>query len=357
MRREGRLLKDRAIDSLLLSIHHFNGLHDRGRPEAVLLLMDRAFELLLKAGIVVRKGHIRERGDGNTYGFDHCVRVALTNSKVKFLTEDQAKVLRSINGLRDAAQHYLVDLSEGHLYFQAQAGVTIFRDVLADVFRQALSDHLPDRVLPLSTTAPTDMISLFNEDMKEIRALLAPGRRMHPEAEAKLRALVLLDKGLRGDQAMQPNSEELDKLEREISEGTGLTKLFTGIAGATFSLEGTGADVSLRITKNEGIAVHLVAEDTPGATVVAVKRVDEMGFYHYSHAELSKKVGLTTSKTTAAVRLLDMQADADLYKCVQIGKSRFDRYSEKAVAAIKARLRVQSPDELWAEYRTTLANL
>ena len=59
MKRESKILLRKAIDSLVLSIEHFNRSWDRGREEAVLILMDRSFELLLKAIIVHRNGMIR----------------------------------------------------------------------------------------------------------------------------------------------------------------------------------------------------------------------------------------------------------------------------------------------------------
>ena len=74
MKREARVLLDKAADSLFLSIDHFNRPYDRGRHEAVLIFVDRAFELLLKAVIIRRGGEIREQGASQTIGFDKCVR-------------------------------------------------------------------------------------------------------------------------------------------------------------------------------------------------------------------------------------------------------------------------------------------
>ena len=60
MRKESRTLHAKAVDSLVLAVDHFNRAWDRGRTEAVLILLDRSFELLLKAIIVARieaEGH------------------------------------------------------------------------------------------------------------------------------------------------------------------------------------------------------------------------------------------------------------------------------------------------------------
>lgn len=58
----------------------------------------------------------------------------LTEAGVKFLSDEQALPLQSIDGQRDAARHYLIDLSEHQLYFYAQAEVTLLRDIHDNVF-------------------------------------------------------------------------------------------------------------------------------------------------------------------------------------------------------------------------------
>jgi hypothetical protein len=55
MRKEARTLYTKGVDSLVLAVDHFNRVWDRGRTEAVLIMLDRAFELLLKAIIVHRE--------------------------------------------------------------------------------------------------------------------------------------------------------------------------------------------------------------------------------------------------------------------------------------------------------------
>src|SRR5437868_6131277 len=99
MRREARLLLDKALDSLVLSVERFNCPYDRGRPTAVLILLDHSFEMLLKSSIVQRGGKIREPGARETITFDVCVRRATSDGSIQFLTKDQAALLRAINSL------------------------------------------------------------------------------------------------------------------------------------------------------------------------------------------------------------------------------------------------------------------
>lgn len=350
MRKEVRLLKEKAVNSLLLSIEHFNRPWNVGRSDAVLIFLDHSFEMLLKASILHRGGRIRERRAKNTVGFDACVRLALSNARVKFVSEEQALVLQTINGLRDAAQHHLVDLSEGQLYFHAQAGVTLFRDLLEEVFAEKLSDHLPERVLPVSTVAVVDPVVMFNGEIEEVRRLLAPGTRRRSEAEARLRSLAIMDGAVQGE-ATQPGTSELRRLSAAIRDGGTLEDVFPGIAGVGFSVDGAGTQISLRITKKEGVPVTLVPEGSAGAGVVAVKRVDELGFYNLGHRELADKVGLTTNKTTAAIAVLKLKHDPDCFKAFKIGASKHQRYSQRAIDRIKELLADRTPEEVWREYR------
>jgi len=177
MKREVKLLLQKACDSLVLAIELFNRPHDRGRGSGTLIMLDHSFEMFMKAAILHRGGRIREKRVKETIGFDKCVRISLSDGKVKYLNQEQALVLQTINGLRDAAQHHLLDISESQLYVHVQSGVTLFRDLLKSVFGEELATYLPTRVLPVSTSPPTDLAMLFESEVAEVRKLLKPGRR------------------------------------------------------------------------------------------------------------------------------------------------------------------------------------
>lgn len=353
MKRECRLLRTKAVDSFVLGIEHFNRPWDRGRVDAVLILLDHAFEMLLKSAILHRGGAIRKPREKQTIGFDECLRKALSDGDVRFLTQEQVLQLQALNTLRDAAQHHLVDLSEQHLYIHAQAGVTLFRDLLHAVFGQALRVELPTRVLPLSTTAPTDIAMLFEHEAKEVQRLLRPGKRRRTEAAAKLRALAIVDAAMRGDR-LQPTDAELRKLGKEISRGRAWNEVFPGVAAIELNTSGTGPSLSLRISKKEGVPIQLVAEGTPGATVVAVQKVDSLGFYNLGRDQLAKQLGLSGPKTTALIRHLKIQDDPECYRRIMIGKATFDRYSQKAIEKVRAASASFDMDSVWAEYQASL---
>ena len=281
-----------------------------------------------------------------TIGFDACVRKALSDGAIKFIDEDQALSLQSINGLRDASQHHLLDISEHQLYLHSRAGVTLFADLMRVVFKKELSEYLPARALPLSTIAPVDVDVLFQNEAREIALLLQPGRRRRVEAEARLRPLAILDATVRGEK-LQPSSKELDSLGARLASGETWHAVFPAAASITFAEDGTGPKLNLRLTKKEGIPVQLVPPGTPGASVIGVKRVDELGFYNLSHRDLAAHVGLTTPKTTAAVKFLNLYEDPECFKEIVIGKSRFKRYSQVAIERVTELLKAKSIDDIW----------
>lgn len=354
MRREAKLLLEKASDSLVLAIELFNRPHDRGRVSSTLIQLDHGFEMLMKAAILHRGGRIREKRAKETIGFDVCVRRSLSNGRIRYLTEEQALVLQTINGLRDAAQHHLLDISEGQLYVHVQSGVTLFRDLLKTVFGQELACHLPARVLPVSTSPPTDLTTLFDSEVKEIKKLLQPGRRRQIEAVARLRPLAILDATILGEKG-QPSDSDLRRIGKEVSQGRAWAEVFQGAAAVEIAADSTGPSLSLRLSRKEGTPIQLVPEGTPGASVVAVKRVNELDFYSLGAKQLAEKVELTMPKAVAVVDYLGLRNNSECYKEIKIGTAVFKRYSPKAIGLIKEALKRESADEIWAKRRDAKA--
>ena len=122
----GRLL-EKACDSLVLGIELFNRPSERGRIDATLMHLNHSFEMFMKATILHRGGSIIDRKrPTQMIGFDACVRVSLSNGNVKYISIEQSVVLKTINALRDFAQHHLLDISESQVYVHVQSGVTVF---------------------------------------------------------------------------------------------------------------------------------------------------------------------------------------------------------------------------------------
>ena len=350
MKREARLLLRKACDSLvlLISIEIFNRPQDRGRVSGTLIQLDHGFEMLMKAAILQRGGRIKEKNAQMTIGFESCVRSSLYDINIRYMTEEQALVLRTLNGLRDAEQHYLLDISEGQLYIHMQSGVTLFRDILLSVFEQKLSNYLPSRVLPISIESPIDLVTLFDSEIAEIEKLLRPGKRRRVDAIAKLRPLAILDATLLGKTG-GPNDTDLKRLGAHIVSGKAWTEVFKGVVAVEITTEGSGPSLSLRLSKKEGVPVRLVKEHDSDAFVVGVKRVSELDFYSLGAKQLAEKLELSMPKTLAIVDHIGLRNDSNYYKEVRIGKSLFKRYSPNAIDAIRKALMKQDADQIWVQ--------
>jgi Domain of unknown function (DUF3644) len=349
MRREAKVLLERAVDSLVLAVEHFNRPWDRGRHEATLILLDRAFELLLKASLVHRGHRIRESPSENTFGFERCVNKCVSEAVPPILTPEEAITARLLNGLRDGAQHYLIDVSEQQLYVYAQAGVTLFSDKLRAVFGQNLTDQLPERVLPVSTKPPKDLESVISAEFDEIKTLVAPRSRQRLQAASRLRSLAVLENAL-SDDSRQPSKRDLDKLVRRVRAGEEWRALFPGVARLELASEGTGLTVSIRLTKAEGTPVRLVKEGAPeaaDATVVATKRVNELDFYSMGLRSLAGKLRLSEPRALALVRHLHIQDNPEYFKEIRVDSQRYKRYSARALDLLKKTLPTINMDEVW----------
>ena len=348
MRKEAKHLYQKAIDSLTLSIELFNRPNDCGRTHGVLIFLDHSFEMLLKASIIDKGGKIKEKGAKETIGFSACCRKGFSDASIKFLNETEVLTLQRINGLRDAAQHYTLEMSEQYLYFQAQAGLTLFRDIVKTVFKVNLKTKLPVRVLPLSTTQPMDIHAFFSTEVSEIKKLLAPKSRKKLEATEKLRALAIMENAIQGNES-QPSDLELKNLQIKLIKGSTWNQIFPSVSTLSFTQKGYGPSLDLRITKSEGVAITIVPEGTPGAGVIAIKRVNELDFYSLGRDQLAKKLLLTPPKTTAAIKHFKIKDDPDCFKYLKVGNVPFDRYSPKAIEKIREGLKTKSIDDIWRE--------
>jgi hypothetical protein len=346
VKKEAKVLLGKAVDSLVLSIDHFNTAWDRGREEAVLVFLDRAFELLLKAIILHRGGKIREPRAKETIGFDKCVRKCLSEEPVRCLSEDQAITIQVINSLRDAAQHYILEISEQQLYLYAQSGLTLFSVLMTDGFGKDLADSLPARVLPASMSPPQSLEALIETEFTEVKRLVKPGSRKRLQARAKVRSLAIIESSLSGVRS-QPSEGELGKVLNQVAAGARWQDLFPGIARLRLDTDEGGISITLRLSRSDGEPVRLVPEGTPGATIVAVKKVEALSYYSLGQHDLARKVGLTPPKTRAMIRHLALQDSEEYYKVFKIGSQVFKRYSPKAVDAIKLALPSTDMEAVW----------
>jgi len=278
--------------------------------------------LLLKAIIVHRAGGsaIREPGKaGMTLGFDGCLRKCLSDAKLKCLNEDEAVALQALNTFRDAAQHYMVELANEHLYVHAQSAVTLFGRLTEGIFGRALVDEIPRRILPVCAKVPSGIESMFDIEFADIKRLVTPGSRRRLDAKARLRSMAILQASLDGKKS-QPSDGELDRIVKRINKGEDWRAIFPGVATLTIEPDGTGPGLSIRITRNKGEAVRLVQDGDANAAVVAVKRVNEIDFYSMGLNDLAKKLGTNRTRLLWLIKREGIQGNREFFKVITVGK-------------------------------------
>jgi hypothetical protein len=154
-----------------------------------------------------------------------------------------------------------------------------------------------------------------------------------------------------GGERLQPDDAQLQALAAKVKGGSTWEVLFPGVAALQITTQGHGPSLDLRITKKEGIPVQVVAEGTPGATVIAIKRVDELAFYNLSSTQLAVHLGITAPRTVALIRFAKIEGDTDAFKLVAIGKSSFKRYSQKALDTLKKVFASADMEAVWRDHR------
>jgi hypothetical protein len=267
------------------------------------------------------------------------------------LTNEQALTIQIINSLRDAAQHYLLEVSEQQLYLYAQAGVTLYAELLKSVFNRLLRDYVPERVLPVCSSPPKDLHSLVKAELDDVLSLVSPKSRKMLQARAKIRTLAVVEASLNGIRS-QPSDGELNSLLVGVRDGRSWTELFPGVASLELATDASsGIPIAIRITKREGQPVHLVPEGTPGAMIVSVRRVNELDYYSLGLKDLAQRSSLTPSKALALVKHLNLQSSTEYFKVIPIGKSVFKRYSQKALSAMQDALKTVDMVKVWDLYK------
>ncbi|KQC12045.1 MAG: hypothetical protein APR63_03560 [Desulfuromonas sp. SDB] len=344
MKRKADLLLKKSIDSLILSIEHYNRFWSCSRHEAVLIFLDRGFELLLKAAIVQRGGKIRDPRAKETYNFSQVLRKCLSNSPLKCLNDDDALTIQTINSLRDAAQHHILDISEEILFVYVLAGFTLFKKLLTEVFKKDILEYIPERVVPIFTVPVDDISELIKTEFKDIKKMVSPGKRRRVQARAKLRALVIIEESLSGIRS-QPSEKELGWVVRKIREGVSWTELFPRLNSLILDISGKGHKVDLTINKKKGEPVHLVPEGTPGGTIIAIKHVNELSFYSFDLKNLASKLGIETDQLKSLINQYNLQSSDEYFKEIRICSSLFKRYSVKALEFLRKKI---NPEQISA---------
>jgi len=346
-KQSARILKHKALASVRASIAAFNGFEEDGRVTEVLLRMQHAFEMLLKAALNAQNVSVFDKSTGRSVGVDRAINLAQGDAKIK-LTDDEAGLIRAIDAMRDDEQHWYTSVDEGILYMHVRASVTLFDDLLSRVFNERLGSHIPKRVLPIGAEPPKDFQLLVDEAFERVADLLKPGKRMGAQARAQVRTLLAME--AHTDPDTKVSDKDVTEVIKGITEKKTREQVFPKLAGVNANITGEGVEVQVRFVKSGGMPVTYVSD---GADASAVRVVDLHKKYYLSKSELAEKLGLTEPRAMALRRHVGADSNPDMSNTFHMGKVTYLAYSDNAFKALREARDTLDADAIWAAHRPT----
>lgn len=334
-----------------LSVSAFNTLSEDGRPTSVLLLVQHAFEMLLKAALNQAQVKVFDPKTGRSLGFDAVVRKAQQTPSIK-LPDEEAGTLRAIDAMRDDEQHWYNEVEEGILFLHVRAAVTLFDDVIHRVFDERLADHLPRRVLPISVEPPQDFQVLVDREYANIAQLLQPGRRAGAETRARIRTLLAMEAHNEPDTKV--SDTDVSRVEKGIRAGKERDQVFPRLSNVGATISGDGPEVQVRMVKKGGLPVTYVPNGS-GTDVAAIRTVDLQKKYHRTAWDLAADAGLTRPRPTALRAHLGIDADPNLTHSFHFGSQRHIGFSDQALVLMRQGVETLDMEAIWLSHRAARA--
>jgi hypothetical protein len=334
LRREARTLKGKALCSLRRAVTAFNSCDDDGRVTCVLLHMQHAAEMLMKAILVQHRIKVFDPKKQRSVGFEKCVNLATECAK---LTPQEAGLLRAIDAFRDAEQHWMIVVPEDILFLHARGFVTTFDDLLKRALEDALAVHLPARVLPMCTQPPVAFDILVDREYGAIRDLLKPGKRQRDVARGRIRTRLAMESHVAEDAHI--SEADITRVERAIRTGKPRDEVFPRLGGLDTQVSGEGPTITVRWTKKEGggAPVRFIAADDP-TEAAAVREVDLQKRFHMPATKLASRLKLSPHQSYTLRQKLGIDADQQCRHVFTFGGSKHQMFSDTAFQQMRAAL-------------------
>ena len=224
--------------------------------------------------------------------------------------------------------------------------------MLFRAFKQRLADHLPNRVLPVSTEAPQDILALVDSEYANIAELLKPGRRARGDARAKIRTLLALEAHVAEETKV--SDSDVNRVEKGIKVGKARQQVFPKLSPLAAQVSGEGLTVRVKIVKQaDALPVRLV-RDAGGGEVVdaaAVREVDLQKKFHWSPFDLADKLSISRPRATALREHLGIDKDPDCLHVFEFGAQKHPRYSDNALTRMRQAKAGHDMDAIWESHR------
>ena len=332
LRRETRTLKAKAISSLRRAVSAFNSFEEDGRLTSVLLHLQHSAEMLLKAMLVQKGVPVFDKAKKTSFGFEKCVNLAIANYGLK---PQEAGLLRAVDAMRDAEQHWMIVVAEDALYLHARACVTAVDDLLKRHLGDTLAAHLPARVLPVSTRAPVAFDLLVDREYTAVRELLRPGKRQRDEARGRIRALLAMESHVA--ESVDVSEADVDRVEKAVRADRPRQSVFPRLATLGTEVSGEGATVTVRFTKTDGAPVTFIPADDP-SDAAAVREVDLQKKFYMSPTKMAEILRINTVQACRVRRRAGIDNDPKCHHTFIFGKTKHPRYSDLALARMREEL-------------------
>lgn len=345
LQRDAKVLKSNAISSLRMAMSAFNSYSDDGRVTCVLLHLQHACEMLLKAALCQNRLAVFDKTSGRSIGFEKCLNLCSSHG----LNAADAGVMRSVDILRDNAQHWYGDVSEELLYLHTRALITSFDSYLKASFEDDLHSHIPDRVLPVSTQPPGDFEFLVDREYKLIGELLSPGKRQRGEARAKIRSLLAMEALVTEDVGV--SEKDVDRIEKAVREGLDFSAVFPRLITVNTTATGEGLTLKIVLGKKDGAPMRYVGGDDV-ADFAAIREIDVSKKYYLRASELAKRLKMSEPKCRALRE--ELKIDKDPASCHQFESlsSFYLGYSDNALRRMKESIEAGiDMAAVWARHR------
>lgn len=347
-----RELKRKSLSSLRAAVTAFNSLDNDGRTTAVLLNLQHAFEMLLKASLDSAKVTVFDKRSEKSISFEAAIRKCQETPGIK-VSDGDAGTMRVIDAWRDAEQHWYATVDEGLLYLHVRAAITLYDDLLHKVFGERLGDHLPARVLPISAEPPQDVQLLVDREYARIAELLHPKRRGRGEAHSRIRALLAMESHTDPD-AAEIREADVRRVERGVKSGKPRTQVFPKLTTVGSSVSGEGLTVEVKLVKTGGLPMTYVSADSD-VEPSAIRTVDLEKKFHMGPYDLADKAGIDRTKAIAVRRHFNLDANDDVHSHRFVfGAQKHMRYSDNALKKMKEAKKSLNLDDLWNAHRPPL---
>lgn len=258
-------------------------------------------------------------------------------------------MMRAVDALRDAAQHWFVFVAEDLLYMHTRAVITAFDAYLKRALDSDLASHIPTRVLPVSTKPPGDFEFLIDKEFDLVRELLKPKKRKRDEARARIRSLLALEALV--TEKVEISEKDIDRVEKGLRAGEEVGAVFPRLVTVSTQTSGEGVTLRVHFTKKEGLPVRYVGGDDP-TEAAAVREVDLRKKFHMTRAELAGALGLSEPKAKALRWHLGIDDDKDCLHVFEFGKTMHPCFSDNARNRMKAALDAGTDiKSVWQSYQ------